>query len=120
MNPRAIVHVEIPFADREISKQFYKDLCGWNAYDVDDLPGGIYTTLSTANIGAALVEMNEQTQAGDVLVYIGSEDVASDLIQAEKLGGQILLAETLIQGLGTLGIFQDPSGNRIAFWKRAD
>ena len=54
--------------------------------------------------------------AGDVTVYIDTEDIDVTLKQIEKAGGKTLLPKTEIPGIGWFAQFADPTGNRMALY----
>lgn len=114
MGKRAIVHLEIPSSDREVTASFYADLFGWDYDHIDDpMP---YTTWTGENIGGGYTEVGEHYNAGEVLVYVASEDIDADLEKAESLGGKVLIPRREIPGVGWMGAFADPTGNRIALF----
>jgi len=114
MTKRNIVHIEIPAADTAKAGEFYNKLFGWDIHrdadmdytmwDAGDGPGGGFTSLS------------EEVKPGDVLVYVNSDDIDSDLLQAEALGGTIIYPKTEIPNTGWFGMFKDPTGNTIAVY----
>jgi len=65
-------------------------------------------------------EVSEDNPAGQVMVYIHSDDIEADLKKAEQLGGKVLQEKAEIPGTGWFGIFQDPTGNVIAVYTSMD
>jgi hypothetical protein len=51
-----------------------------------------------------------------VLIYVNSDDIQADLKQAEALGAKIIQEKMEIPQTGWFGIFQDPTGNKIALY----
>ena len=117
MSARPIVHIEIPSNDHDKTKSFYSKLCGWGVEEVPFAPDQTYVTFKTGNVDAALSTMDEHNQAGDVLIYFQSDDLDADMAQVKALGGTVILPRQDIPGFGSLGIFHDPMGNRVAFWQ---
>ena len=118
---RQIVHVEIPSADNDAQKAFYGSLLGWQATDVPMGPDFTYTMFDLGNnLGAALSELSDDVKPGDVILYFHSDDLDADMARVGELGGQVLLLRQDIPGFGSLGIFMDPTGNRVAFWQSAN
>ncbi len=118
---RPIVHVEIPSADNDAQKAFYGSLLGWQATDIPMGPDFTYTMFDLGNnIGAALSAVSDDVKPGDVILYFDSEDLDADMARVSELGGQVLLPRQDIPGFGSLGIFMDPTGNRVAFWQSAN
>ena len=118
---RPIVHVEIPSSDDEAQKAFYGDLLGWQATEVPMGPDFTYVMFSLGEtLGAALSQVGEDIKPGDVILYFDTDDLDADMARVGELGGQVLMARQDVPGFGSLGLFLDPTGNRVAFWQNAD
>jgi predicted enzyme related to lactoylglutathione lyase len=74
------------------------------AFDAEGGPGGGFP------------EVNELVKAGDVLVYIASDDIKASLAQAESLGGKTVVPKTEIPSIGWFGLFADPTGNVVGLF----
>ncbi len=118
---RPIVHVEIPSADDAEAKAFYGSLLGWEATEIPMGPDFTYVMFNLGeSLGAALSPVGEDMKPGDVILYFHSDDLDADMARVSKLGGQVLMARQDIPGFGSLGLFMDPTGNRVAFWQSAN
>lgn len=118
---RPIVHVEIPSADNDAQKAFYGSLLGWQPTDVPMGPDFTYTMFDLGNnMGAALSELSDEVKPGDVILYFDSDDLDADMARVAELGGTVILPRQEIPGFGALGMFLDPTGNRVAFWQSAN
>ena len=62
----------------------------------------------------------KKVQAGDVLVYVATDDVQASLAKAESLGGKTLVPKTEIPKIGWFGIFADPTGNKVGLFTGVD
>jgi hypothetical protein len=114
MSKRNIVHVEIPAANLEGAGKFYESLFGWK---ISHMPEMNYTMWEVGDgSGGGFPEVSADSPAGQVLVYIDSDDIDADLKQVEKLGGKVLHQKTEIPGMGWFGIFKDPTGNAIGLY----
>lgn len=111
---RSIVHIEIPAASRQAAAQFYKDMFGWETQDMGDEMR--YTTFRTGNVGGGFPDLGDMYKAGDVVFYVESQDIESDLRRAERMGGKVLLGKTDIPGMGYFAFLADPTGNRIGLY----
>jgi predicted enzyme related to lactoylglutathione lyase len=115
MSRRNIVHVEIPSANVESAARFYQDLFGWKIQPVPEMN---YTMWEAGNGdeygGFPLV--SDDNPAGQVLIYIDSDDIDADLKNVQKLGGKVLTQKTEIPGMGWFGIFIDPTGNVLGLY----
>jgi uncharacterized protein len=114
MSKRNVVHVEIPSVNVEAAGRFYSDLFGWKLQHIPEMN---YTMWEAEDhTGGGFPEISADNPAGQVLVYIDSDDIDSDLKKVEKLGGKVLRKKTEIPGMGWFGIFQDPTGNVLAVY----
>jgi predicted enzyme related to lactoylglutathione lyase len=114
MSKRNVVHVEIPAANVEAAGKFYADLFGWK---LQAMPEMKYTMWEAGDgTGGGFPEVSDEFPAGQVLVYIASDDIDADLKNVKKLGGKVLREKTEIPGMGWFGIFQDPTGNVLAVY----
>jgi predicted enzyme related to lactoylglutathione lyase len=107
-----VVHAEIRSGDPDATRDFYGRLFGWS---YSQPPGG-FPSYSFADTGAAgaLPTAIGPLQGGpeSVLFFIGTEDVAETLSEAERLGGRIVQPATEAPGV-TFGVFADPQGHHV-------
>src|SRR4030081_2834730 len=83
-----VVHAEIRSSDPDATREFFGKLFGW-AYSDGAFPG--YTFVGTGAEGGPPTAIGPLQGGGDgVLFFVGVEDVAATLKQAEGLGGQIV------------------------------
>jgi hypothetical protein len=114
MSKRNVVHVEIPAANIEAAADFYKELFGWK---ITPYPEMNYTMWEAGDgSGGGFPTVSDENPAGQVLVYIDSDDIGADLAKVEKLGGKIIRPKTEIPGMGWFAVFQDPAGNVLALY----
>jgi predicted enzyme related to lactoylglutathione lyase len=114
MTKRNIVHIEIPTKNGKESGEFYEKLFGWHIerdeqmdytmWDPHEGPGGGFSPVG------------ENVKPGDVLIYVDSEDIETDLKRVAELGGTVLQEKMEIPTIGWFGIFKDPTGNMIALY----
>jgi predicted enzyme related to lactoylglutathione lyase len=115
MSKRNIVHVEIPAANVEAAGKFYADLFGWK---IQHDAAMNYTMFEAGNGDeyGGFPQVSHENPAGQVLVYIHSDDIEADLKNVEKLGGKVLQAKAEIPQTGWFGVFQDPTGNVLGLY----
>lgn len=121
MSAHPIVHLDIPANDPQAASKFYADAFGWqiqfaqefnyHMFQAEGGPGGGFVEVSSAADGDAM-----QTNIGEVLVYLGSDDIDADLRKVESLGGAVVLPKTEIPNIGWFGVFRDPTGNKIGLY----
>ena len=115
MSKRNIVHVEIPAANVEGSAKFYESLFGWKMMPMPDMNYTMWEAGDGEEYGG-FPQVSDENPAGQVLVYIASDDIEADLKQVEKLGGKVIHPKHEIPGMGWYGVFQDPTGNVLAVY----
>lgn len=119
MAAHPIVHIELSANDPQAASQFYKEIFGWqinvapefdyHMFQAEGGPGGGFVKVGS---GADAFK----NSAGDVLVYIGSDDIDADLRQVEARGGKIVAPKMEIPQTGWFGVFTDPTGNKIGLF----
>lgn len=110
----AIVHVELPATDRAAAGQFYSELFGWQ---INEHPEMNYTTFQAdGGPGGGFVSACEQVKAGDVRVYVATDDIDGTLADVERLGGKTLMPKMPIPNVGAIAIFADPTGNAVGLF----
>lgn len=117
MPQHPIVHVEIPAQDPQAASRFYSELFGWQ---LQSLPSMEYIRFQSNGVTGGFVGLGGpmQHQTGELLVYVGSDDIDGDLRKAEQLGGKILIPKTEIPNTGWFGVIEDPAGNRLGLFHR--
>lgn len=114
MTKRNIVHVEISSRNFDESGKFYNELFGWKITPVPEMNYSLWE--AGDGPGGGFNPLSEHTKAGEVLVYVDSDDIEADLKKARSLGATILQEKMEIPQTGWFGIFKDPTGNAIALY----
>ncbi len=115
MSNRNIVHIDIPSRDPEESGRFYRDLFGWT---ITPVPAANYVGWQAGEGSrGGFPPLSAGGKAGDVRIYVGSEDIEADLEKAKALGGQVVQEKKEIPQ-GWYAVFRDPTGNLIGLWIR--
>lgn len=114
MSNRNVVHVEIPAADPNKAADFYRELFGWKIAPVPEMNYVMWEAADGS--GGGFPQVSDESPAGQVTVYIDSEDIDADLEKVKMLGGKVLREKTEIPGMGWFGIFRDPTGNVLALY----
>jgi hypothetical protein len=118
--PSLIVHVEIPVNDLDRASRFYEEVFQLRLEQtmIDGYPMALFP--SDPGIGGASVALVK----GDVyvpsksgpIIYFGTDDICQVLARVGKVGGEVLLPEKSLEGLGSVAEFEDSEGNRIALF----
>ncbi len=113
----SIVHVEIPAVDQQNTARFYKEVFGWDCGQSDETVP--YTRFQSGSIGGGFTRLSGMYAPGEVLLYIDSDDLETDVQRIKSHGGKILMPRLDVPGFGSLALFIDPSGNRLALWEKS-
>ena len=115
MSKHPIVHIEFSAHDRVAAAKFYTDVFNWKVAQIPEMNYATFEAEGGPGGGFATVD-NQLHKAGDVLVYIGTDDIDATLARIVKSGGKIVLPKTEIPSIGWFAIFNDPTGNRVALY----
>lgn len=114
ISKRNVVHIEIPAADVPAASKFYQDLFDWKMEHAAEFD---YTMWGDGSgYGGGFNKVSDENPAGQVIVYIHSDDIDADLKRVEELGGTVVQPKMEIPGTGWFGQFKDPTGNLIALY----
>ncbi len=114
MTKRNIVHIEIPARNGKEAGEFYEKLFGWHIVHDEQMNYTMWDPHEGPGGGFSQVDGN--VNAGDVLIYVNSEDIEADLKKATSLGATVLREKEEIPTIGWFGMFKDPTGNTIALY----
>ena len=112
----AVVHFEITSRDSKRAQDFYGTLFDWTIDANNPLNYGMVTTGLKMGILGGIGPTNEGS--GPLATfYVQVEDVKGYLDKAVRLGGRVVIPETVIPNMVTFGQFADPEGNIIGLLK---
>jgi uncharacterized protein len=115
MSVHPIVHVEFTANDPAAAGNFYKELFGWHMETIEPL--GYVTFNPGMGPGGGFPPAGEMFyEAGNVIVYVSTDDIDQTLSKIEALGGQTLIPKLEVPGQGWMALFADPTGNRVGLW----
>lgn len=111
-----IVHLELSAKDPAVTSKFYADLAGWK---IEHDPRFDYYQFSAEGGpgGGFVMPDGKMYNIGDVVAYLGVEEIDTALKKAVALGGKELLPKTEIPGIGWFAFFADPGGNRMGLYQ---
>ena len=116
MSDHPIVHVEIPAQDTAAASKFYAEAFGWNIQHEPTF--NYYMFQANPGPGGGFVQIGGMgdNKQGEVLIYIGTDDIDASLAKVEAAGGKTLQPKSEIPNVGWFAYFADPAGNRIALY----
>lgn len=109
-----VSYVELHTKNVDQARGFYGELFGWKFTTLPMAPR--YDNIEGPQPGGI---MEEAAGSGFWLQYITVEDVTAAAKKAEKLGGKVLRAKTLVPGQGSFVVVADPGGAAFALWQKA-
>ncbi len=115
MSGHFICHVDISANNQEEAGKFYESLFGWK---ITPMPQFNYTTFTPGEgPGGGFMQIGDgMAPAGQVLVYVSTDDIDASLAKVESLGGKTVVPKTEIPTVGWFGVFTDPAGNQLALF----
>jgi len=112
----AVVHFEINARDTKRAWTFYSTLFDWTIDTNNPINYGMVTTGLASGIGGGIGDPPQGAAPGATF-YVRVEDVKGYLDKAVRLGGKVVVPETVIPEMVTFGMFADPEGNVIGLVK---
>lgn len=114
MSTFPFVHVEIAAKDPHAAGEFYGKLFGWKI-EVDPNFDYVQFDSGTPPGGGFPKVDGQMTKDGDVILYVGTDDIEGMLAKVTALGGKTLVPKTEIPGIGYFAIFEG-AGTRMALY----
>ncbi len=112
-----VVWFEVVGRNGESLQRFYRDLFGWT---IEPANGDASYGLVAPGAGGIAGAVGRSQDGGDghVTVYVEVADPAAFLVEAERLGGRIVVPPTEIPEYGlTFAYFADPEGHLVGLAK---
>ncbi len=114
MSSHPIVHVDFSAKDQGVAGKFYAELFSWQIQHVPEMDYSMFT--AGAGPGGGFSPVGEDNPPGQVIVFIGTDDIDATLAKAVSLGGKVLKPKDEIPNNGWLAIFEDPTGNKVGLY----
>ena len=108
----AVVHFEITARDTKRAQDFYGTLFDWKIDTNNPLNYGLVATGLKMGIGGGIGPTSEGS-IPQATFYVQVEDVKGYLDKVVRLGGRVVIPETVIPNMVTFAQFADPEGNII-------
>jgi uncharacterized protein len=111
--------VDLATPDIEAAAAFYGDLFGW---EVPELPnsaelGGYRRAKKNGKDVAGVAPLQQEGQPPAWSTYVSVADAAATLATVREAGGQVIVEPLDVSGLGTMGVFADPTGAVCGIWQ---
>jgi len=119
-----VVHFEIPAANLNRAKTFYKNIFGWKIKDVPNMDYALIYTVAvdkkympkTAGaINGGMMMRDKTAKTPIFLISVASIDKYLKKIEAK--GGKTTLPKQTVGEMGFYARFTDPEGNTVGLWE---
>ncbi len=120
-----VVHFEIPYADGDRARAFYRAAFGW---DMQGWGEGEYTLVTTGPTGESGATepgyinggmMQREGVFGSPVITIAVDDIDETLATVARLGGKTVQEKMAIGDMGFSAYFEDPEGNLMGLFQNA-
>lgn len=108
----AITHIELPTKNTKESTKFYQDVFEWNMTEYPEMDYVVFE--AEGGTGGGFSAVNDENPVGNVLLYINTPNLKESLEKITANGGEVLMENYEIAGVGTMATFRDPTGNLLA------
>jgi predicted enzyme related to lactoylglutathione lyase len=102
------------------AKSFYKKMFKWKLTDMKMGPGMTYTMVEPGQQPGGGMQEKPMPEAPTIwLAYVAVDNLSKSIGKARKLGAQIMVESQEVPGMGSFGIFLDPTGAPLGVWEAA-
>ena len=117
MAARPVVHFEFWAKDAPKTAAFYKEVFDW---EINHIPEMDYHMVSPASpgIGGGIMTPKQGEWPAGMTMYIDVDDLAAYCEKIKAAGGEIIVDNMEIPGVGWLSLFKDPDGRCMGLWKQ--
>ena len=106
--------------DTAKAKNFYGELLGWQAHDLDmgEVVCTIFKNGERDVAGMLQTPQGQENIPPHWMSYIAVSDLEEKQQQAVSLGATLVVPAKEVPGAGKFCVFQDPTGAHIALWQK--
>jgi len=106
--PNPVVHFEIQSVEPEKSRDFFREVFGWQIVLATEMEYGLVNTGAETGINGGIEA--SPTGENQVMIYIEVDDIQGYLDRAVAAGAGVVMPVTSIPGAVTFAVFSDPAG----------
>jgi len=116
MSQPLIAHIEIPSTDLERSKEFLKNVFGWEFKPF----GNDYLLFNNhQGIMAGLRKVEKVFKGDSTVFHVSVPKIDEILVKAKENGGAVKREKTTIPAMGWYALIFDPDGNIIGLYQKS-
>ena len=114
----APVWIDLSSTDPKAARDYYAKLFGWTAEPEKDPAAGGYAIARLSGKDVAGIGGTQDPNGPSAwMVYIGTRDAAASAKKIEAAGGKVVAPPFEVMDVGTMAVFQDPTGAFISVWQ---
>ena len=114
-----VVHWELWSQDPAGVADFYSQVFDWNIQHMPEMNYRMVDTGVEGGINGGIMQPDEGPVPANMAFYIGVDDLAGYREKVVAAGGQIVVEEQEVPGMGSFALFADPEGRVMGMWKEA-
>jgi len=114
---RPVVHWEFWSKDPEALTTFYEETLGWQVEFVPEMSYHMVDPGGEGGIKGGFMTPKEGPWPGDMALYVHVDELAPYRERIREAGGETLVEEQEVPGVGSLCLFSDPDGRVLGLWK---
>ncbi len=115
--PGEPVWFDLSTPDVAASAAFYGALLGWATEPASEEHGGYTNVQLDGTRVAGLVPLMSPEQPTTWTVYLCTDDAGASAGRVADAGGTVLVPPMPVDALGTMAVFQDPTGSVFGVWQ---
>lgn len=115
---RPVVHFEFWSQNPETVSKFYADVFDWNINHIPEMNYHMADPGGEGGIGGGIMTPSQGAWSNDLTFYIDVDDLATYRDKIVAGGGEMVVEEMEVPGVGALSLFKDPDGRVIGLWKQ--
>jgi predicted enzyme related to lactoylglutathione lyase len=115
---RPVVHWELWSEDPGKIAEFYGKVFGWEIRSIPEMNYHLAETGGEGGINGGIMKPQQGPWPGNMALYIDVDELAPYLEKIVEAGGEILVEEQVVPGVGSFSLFKDPDGRVLGMWKQ--
>lgn len=115
-----VVHWELWSRNPDHVSEFYSNVFGWEIQPTPQLNYRYVDTLTEEGIKGGIIQPEEGPLPGNMTFYISVDDLAGYREKIVEAGGEIIVEEVEVPGMGSFSLFKDPEGRVVGIWNQAE
>ena len=113
-----VVHWELLSKDPAKVSAFYEKVFAWKVQNMPEINYRLVDTGGEGGINGGIMKPDKpEPWPGNMLFYIGVDDLTAFCKRVQEAGGKILVEEQEVPDMGSFALFADPDGRLVGLWK---